>query len=76
MRPLHTVNKIAGCVGKVRFDSARLAHEVAKPRHRRGRTRGTPIRDQREVYRCPYCGGWHVGQRRVNLNLRRFEDEI
>ena len=45
---------VAACSGKVRFASAALAHAVCK----RGRRNG----HLREAYRCPYCGGWHLGR--------------
>lgn len=43
----------AACQGKHRFESARLANEVAKRRNRRGKTG--------EAYRCPHCHYWHIG---------------
>lgn len=41
----------ASCLGKHRFASAVLAHRASKRRKRR------------HVYRCRYCGFWHVGER-------------
>ena len=43
----------AQCVGKQGFDSATLAHKVAKRRERKDR--------KSAVYRCAYCGLWHLG---------------
>lgn len=42
--------RVMGCDGKQRFAKPRLAHRIAK---RMG--------GQAQVYRCSYCGGWHVG---------------
>ena len=46
---------LSRCVGKKRFGSYKLAAEVAKLSLRR--REGA----RRESYRCPSCGGWHVG---------------
>lgn len=49
-----------GCTGKVRFDSALLAAEVARKRRGFGpATKGD--RKTREPYRCENCGRWHLG---------------
>jgi hypothetical protein len=45
---------LAQCTGKVRFESQRLAKEVADRRSRRG-VRGQP-------YKCRHCGGYHIGK--------------
>lgn len=52
---------VSQCAGKVAFDSAALAHEIAKKRssRRRGKDRK---REPRVVYRCRWCGKWHLGQ--------------
>ena len=48
--PQQDQDRAAGCIGKHRFDNPQKAHEVAeKARHRV------------EVYRCRFCGGWHIG---------------
>lgn len=47
----------AGCMGKARFDSFKLASDVNRARSRgRSNTR-------RGVYRCSVCLGWHIGRR-------------
>lgn len=53
---------LIGCLGKVRFESARLASEIAKARHVHGR---------REAYRCDSCGGWHLGQAARHIHKNR-----
>lgn len=40
------------CAGKVKFESAVLAHRAAR------RARLTKVRT---AYRCPHCGRWHIG---------------
>lgn len=40
----------SGCAGKFAYDSARLAHQIVKRRRR-----------NESVYRCEFCGHWHVG---------------
>jgi hypothetical protein len=51
------------CWGKVRFepDKRALAAKVAS---RMAKSKGSRIMP----FRCPHCGGWHVGQ---NLGLRQ-----
>lgn len=43
-------NRLAGCTGKHRYQRPADVHDVA------GRSK---VRV--EVYRCRFCGGWHVG---------------
>jgi hypothetical protein len=51
-RPVLREIVLAGCVGKARYDSPRLAHQVAKRVSRKHRV---------DVYRCKFCGGYHHG---------------
>jgi hypothetical protein len=51
------------CVGKVRFESAILAAEVAARSQKRG---------HREHYYCRSCGGFHVGSHnRSNIHVSK-----
>jgi hypothetical protein len=52
------------CRGKVGFDSALLANQVARERKRVSR---------RSAYRCQRCGKWHLGEqkRTAHMNLKR-----
>lgn len=63
--PFHdAANVFARCAGKVRFASPALAHEVANRRpanHALRRRRSSQRANIRNVYRCPHCGGWHLG---------------
>lgn len=43
----------AQCEGKPCFDSPKLAWAVMEDRQR--------SRGKRDVYRCEYCGRWHIG---------------
>lgn len=52
----------AQCVGKERFASAKLAHEVVKRRRFVGKIN--------VAYRCQFCGGWHLGAPRRPLLSR------
>lgn len=51
-------DRVAQCFGKVGFESAALARQVAQRRNRRTKTH----RKQSLVYRCSYCGRWHIGR--------------
>ena len=51
------------CAGKVRFDSAALAHAIAKRRGKARKVNHDDARRRREAYRCKHCGGWHLGGR-------------
>lgn len=56
-------NVFARCIGMVRFASPALAYQVAQrglPRGKR-RRRSSQRANVRNVYRCPHCGGWHLG---------------
>jgi len=53
----------AYCEGKFRFTSFKAAEKVARLQSSR---RDKPV----SQYRCPKCGGWHVGQSFVPLNRR------
>lgn len=50
----------AGCAGKKRFRSPALAHRVQVRAGKAARRRGER---PRAAYRCPHCGGWHLGNR-------------
>jgi hypothetical protein len=50
----------SACMGKQRFESAKLANFVASARRGYGKTHR-----QREAYRCGFCGGWHLGKTRT-----------
>ena len=43
------------CIGKMGFQSRKMADKSAKS----GRQRGEHL----DVYRCPYCRQWHVGSK-------------
>lgn len=45
------------CSGKVRCESEAEAKRGARVMHRQ-------FHKQFDTYRCPYCGGFHVGTRR------------
>jgi len=62
MRDAEAVRK-AGCEGKKSFSDAQLAHDVAdKMRRSAGKRRKGARRKLRfRVYRCSFCGKWHVG---------------
>lgn len=50
--------RLATCEGKYRFQGRPIAMAVASRMARANRRRARrPI----DTYRCPYCGGWHVG---------------
>ena len=53
----------ATCMGKVRFASAALAHAVCRRGKRTGRLR--------EMYRCAYCHGWHLGRPMPDKNIEK-----
>lgn len=51
------------CAGKLAYPNATLAHRHARGLGKRHESRGEP-----RVYRCDYCGQWHVagnGRRRA-----------
>lgn len=45
--------EVSACLGKEAFATPQLAHEVITKRR---------SRDPRQVYRCRYCGKFHVGR--------------
>ncbi|TMC47824.1 MAG: hypothetical protein E6J14_14360 [Chloroflexi bacterium] len=53
-RPFAQRLVLPGCIGKQRFTSPGLAHQVAQRMIRR---RHIGIRS----YRCRFCGAWHLG---------------
>ena len=54
---------LAGCDGKARFESPALAFKaLSRARGSRARSRrSNRIADTRSMYRCRFCGGWHLG---------------
>lgn len=59
--PLTKEALAAMCVGKQRFDSAAVAHEVSSRRSNRRRQHHE--RKIGDVYRCNACGSWHIGRK-------------
>lgn len=57
-------SQASSCDGKVAFTSAKVAHKVSKRR--------TAYGYLSNVYRCRYCGQWHIG-RPIDQNWRRRE---
>lgn len=51
------------CKGKIAFDSAKLAHLIVR--------REQDTRGKRQVYRCRYCGLYHIGTRLKTLSADR-----
>ena len=58
---------VAQCFGKHRYDSAVLAHSVAKQQRRREESSVS-------VYRCQTCTGWHIGHKRPKSYCKERED--
>ncbi len=58
--PDATAGFLPGCTGKEAFTSALTAHEVNRRRNRARRhlDRGRSVGD---VYRCRFCGWFHIG---------------
>lgn len=52
---------------KHRYDSAVLAHTVAKQQRRREESRVV-------VYRCQTCAGWHIGNKRPKSYCKEREE--
>lgn len=57
----------AQCFGKHRYDSAVLAHSVAKQQRRRKGSRVV-------AYRCQTCTGWHIGNERPKSYRKEREE--
>lgn len=57
MKEQKVYDKRAQCTGKERFDSHERAQVVCESMRRR-HTQRAP-----QVYRCVYCGGYHIGGR-------------
>lgn len=59
-QPMDNASHAARCVGKERFESATLAHQVVRrttaSKRRRGKLRGAL-----KAYHCTDCGGYHIG---------------
>lgn len=55
-------NFVSECAGKVRHATAALAHAVFR------KQRKSPGMN---VYRCPSCGGWHIGRQARGRNANR-----
>lgn len=58
--------RIAQCDGKKRFDNHEQAAKVAARKSRRHEIRP-------RVYRCQYCGGYHVGSGNISNTRRRIK---
>ena len=59
---LHCNSPEQACIGKAAYPNATMAY-----RHARGITQRTSSPNPAKVYRCEYCGQWHVssdGRRR------------
>lgn len=52
--------KAQACTGKIRYETASAAEVARWALHRSRKANGFFMR----VYRCPFCGGWHVGHTR------------
>lgn len=50
---------VYSCIGKEAFRSPQLAAAVNKRRTKGGKPN--------DVYRCSFCGGWHLGNRPKNV---------
>lgn len=50
------------CEGKQRFNTFREGELVIKRMRRYHRDRKEPM----NLYRCPYCPGWHIGRKTKN----------
>lgn len=61
------------CVGKVPFESAVLAREVAQRSRKRHCNNVQP-------YKCQHCGKWHIGERqggkRHGMTKRRVANGV
>lgn len=55
MRGLKTFDERAQCLGKERFETYERA-AVVRDSMRRRRTQRNP-----QIYKCVYCGGYHIG---------------
>jgi hypothetical protein len=49
--------KLAACFGKERYEDGNKAARVLSHMRTSG-GRNKPM-----TYRCPHCGGWHIGRR-------------
>lgn len=56
------------CLTKLRYPSG-IAAGKAKQALRRAKRTG-PAAETINVYRCQYCGGWHLGRPRKQRTLR------
>lgn len=67
MASLRRVRRRA-CEGKQRFDTKEAAtgHLISR---RRTMARGGVSTHGMEVYRCGFCGGWHIGHRPGRRNV-------
>ena len=55
VRPV--TDRLTGCLGKIRYDTRPKAVKVVKAIDKRGPPRSTAI----GIYRCGFCGGYHLG---------------
>ena len=58
-------SQIGGCVGKQRFESAQIAHSVARRR--------TSKHKPSSVYHCRFCGHFHICT--TDSKLKRLVDK-
>jgi len=66
--PARHVDAVAMCLGKVRFADGIKAWRVVRARRRALRRKSEGGHVPR-LYRCPCCGGWHLG-----TNQSRWSD--
>jgi hypothetical protein len=57
----------AGCRHKIAYGSEREAHDAARRMH-------SMVHRQFQAYACPFCGSWHVGGRRKDIERRLGQD--
>lgn len=56
---------VTSCEGKERFTSAHLAHRIAARRNKNRAAKDDRF-ERQSVYRCGYCGHWHLGHTNVS----------
>lgn len=61
------VGQLAACAGKVAFESAALAKQVARRRRKQGGREG-------EAYKCSFCRRWHIGKTYIRKKRIRPHD--
>jgi ribosomal protein L32 len=66
-------SSITACEGKTAFRSRNTAERVAKAMNapKRSRNRKDTGHAPARVYRCPYCGEYHItGRKNVKVDIR------